>query len=63
MAPVLALHVVDSKKLADLRRKLATYGAKHAANLQNVQQAVARRRTTPGTVPSAQDAIFPGVKV
>jgi len=56
-------YVIDSKKLADLRRKLAAYGAKQTATLQNVQQAVARRRTTPGSVPSAQDAIFPGVKV
>ena len=56
-------YVIDSKKLADLRRKLAAYGTKQAAGLQNVQEAVARRRTTAGSVPSAQNAIFPGVKV
>ena len=56
-------YVIDSKKLADLRRKLAAYGTKQAASLQNVQEAVARRRTTAGSVPSAQNAIFPGVKV
>ena len=56
-------YVIDSEKLADLRRKLAAYGTKQAAGLQNVQEAVARRRTTAGSVPSAQNAIFPGVKV
>ena len=56
-------YVIDSEKLADLRRKLAAYGTKQAADLQNVQEAVARRRTTAGSVPSAQNAIFPGVKV
>ena len=56
-------YVIDSEKLADLRRKLAAYGTKQAASLQNVQEAVARRRTTAGSVPSAQNAIFPGVKV
>ena len=56
-------YVINSEKLADLRRKLAAYGTKQAAGLQNVQEAVARRRTTAGSVPSARNAIFPGVKV
>ena len=56
-------YVIDSSKLTGLRRKLADYGTKQAGDLRNVQQAIARRRTTPGAVPSAGDAIFPGVKV
>jgi hypothetical protein len=56
-------YVIDSEKLAGLRRKLAAYGTKQAASLQNVQEAVARRRTTAGSVPSAQNSIFTGGKV
>ena len=56
-------YVIDRKKLVDLQRKLSDYQTKQTATLSNVQQTMARRRTTPGVVPSARDAIYPGLKV
>ena len=56
-------YVIDRKKLVGLQRKLSDYQTKQTASLSNVQQAVARRRTTPSVVPSATNAIYPGMKV
>eukprot|EP01043_Picozoa_sp_COSAG02_P033622 COSAG02_NODE_2303_length_9183_cov_6.229369_7_plen_252_part_00 len=56
-------YVIDRKKLVDLQRKLSDYQVKQTSGLSNVQQAIARRRTTPGVVPSAGNAIYPGLKV
>ena len=56
-------YVVNRTKLVDLQRKLSDYASKQTGSLSNVQQAVARRRTTPGVVPSASNAIYPNMKV
>jgi hypothetical protein len=56
-------YVIDRTKLVDLQRKLSDYASKQSATLGNLQQAVARRRTTPGVVPSASNAIYPNMKV
>jgi flagellar biosynthesis/type III secretory pathway protein FliH len=56
-------YVIDRKKLVGLQRKLSDYQTKQTASLSNVQQAVARRRTTPSVVPSANNAIYPGLKI
>ena len=56
-------YVIDRTKLVDLQRKLSDYASKQSATLGNLQQTIARRRTTPGVVPSASNAIYPGMKV
>ena len=56
-------YVIDRTKLVDLQRKLSDYASKQSATLGNLQQTIARRRTTPGVVPSASNAIYPNMKV
>ncbi len=55
--------VLDPKKLAELQSKLSTAAQKQANDLARVQQVVERRRTTPGAVPPASGALYPGLKV
>ena len=55
--------VLDPKKLAALQSKLSTAAQKQANDLTRVQQVVERRRTTPGVVPPASGALYPGLKV